>query len=120
MQNEGVQLIVTKLEELIRVAGGTVENLYPYAIKQAMMAGYLSLFGIIIAIVLFIIMFKILSSSQPKYSDGGYPTPQGVGMVVVGVVGLFTLIISTLGNITVLALFNPEFYAVRLLMNLIK
>jgi hypothetical protein len=119
MNTESVVLVVSKLEELIVGVGGKIEAVYPYLVKQALIAGYLSLFGICLGVVFILSALTILFSNKPKFQDD-YPTGYGVAIMGFVFMGLVFLIASTVGNITFIAIFNPDFYAIKLLMGMLR
>jgi len=121
MNTESVALVVSKVEELIRAAGGKVEAFYPYLVRQALIAGYFSLFGMCLAMICILSIFAVLLSGKSTY-DERYSAFTGWGFTAIGfgVIAFISLLCATGGSVTFLAVFNPNFYAVKLLMGLAK
>lgn len=121
MDTSNVQLIVTKIEELIKAAGGKIEGFYPYVVKQAIIAGWVNLIGLCFSLVCWVVFFIRMTSSKPKVDgNNDCPNREGVLCIVWGVLGLFSSLASTFNSINLLALFNPNFYAVKILLNMVR
>jgi len=119
MDTASVSLILSKLEEVVKAAGGKVEAFYPYLVKQALLVGYLCAVGIGIAIVSLIVGIYFAVKSYDKMKDYVVPGYVAVAMVC-GFIFLISIIASTSGPISFLAIFNPEYYATKLLFNIFK
>jgi hypothetical protein len=118
MNSESVGLIVAKLEQLITVAAGKVEAVYPVIRQQALIAGYLSLFGVCLAIVAFVTGLALVLTKGNV--DDDHLTVKGVFVIVSFATSLISIMASTAGDVTFLAIINPDFYAIKLLLKMIQ
>ena len=119
METKTIELVLSKVEELIQAAGGGVEKIFPYFIKQAQILGVITL--IVFCVFLFCLM-KVLKNvgSDKIFFEDGDPTKTFNLTLSYGIIGFFCLISSTIGTITPFALFNPNLYAIQMLINFIK
>lgn len=114
MNPESVQLIVTKLEELIRAANGKVEGIFPYYVKQATICGWASFIALCLSFVFFVTALALFTTKNCFTSNE--IKPKGVFAIACAVLFFISITASASGTVTPFAILNPEIYAIKLLL----
>lgn len=117
-----IQLIIGKIEELIRVAGGKVELFYPYVLRQQYVVAIKMFMCMVISLFIALIGIK-WGLKEGKWNKWGeaedLKTRIGVIFLSVGgsllVIFTFAFVYDFLPR-----LLNPHFYAVKDLLELGK
>ena len=123
-----MEVFAEKLSEAVKVMaeklGVAVEKLYPILIRQAYVEGYISLawvifgiLGIMICGYLFWKSFKSLTTDNNVNDDDARVFVLSISAFIV-IVSIAAVIIN-IGN-AIRALANPEWYAIKMILNLIK
>ena len=118
--HENVVLVVEKLEELAKAIGIGVKVLWPYLVKQQYVWGAKGMFWVVLSIMWFIGL-KIALPKLAKYGkandwDGAW-IPTTI-VLILGTIAFGLLFFNGISNM--LRLFNPEYYAFRSVMAMLK
>lgn len=130
MDTNTVQVVTefgNKLDSYVSVlatkAGMAAEHFYPVLIRQQVIEGWSSIILALIGLVGCVLAFSLLSKSLTK--DPGDMTPKRIFSAICGAIFGIILFLITFINIGGLAtsvakINNPEFYAVRYLVQMVK
>ena len=114
MPGENVKLILEKLDELIRAAGGLGEQAWPLLVHQQLIYGYTALCVLMVSI-----LTSLLSRKKLKESLNVDEVNAGaiicIVAIIFGIISLIVLLLAGIGNIL-----NPEYHAIKELMSLIN
>ena len=112
--NQSVQLIVSKIEELIVAVGGKVEAFYPYVVRQVVGEGVLYLVGLVISII--VLVLGIRMGIKGEWED----CAQGISGLVLTVMGSITTIVLLMAVMCegILQIINPHYYAIQRILEI--
>lgn len=105
------------LEVLATKLGITIEQIYPYFIKQQIIEGYIFFFMVALCSIISIIIIK-LNYHKADFDD---PNKHAI-FTIIGLIALgMTTIVIVCGTSTMLSgILNPEYNAIREMLNFIK
>ena len=105
-----IQLIVSKMEELIQATGGKIEIFYPYVVKQIMTEGIICVGSLIMSIILCRVVLWLYKK---------YPNILDImeGLLVFSVILIIICILLSI-CIGLPQLINPHYYAVKRILEL--
>jgi len=112
MDSLSTQLVLDKLTELIQAAGGLGEQVWPYLIRQALVEGWCMAGGFVFTLFGAIVFFIL--AMLDDFDSPAFVVPLvvfGLALVIMGVVfpceGLPRIL-------------NPEYYAIRDLLYIVR
>ena len=114
---KSVELIVSKIEELIQAVGGGIKIYYPYVVRQQIIEGLSWLLGMIMCSIILWCGTKILI--QPTSPDKEWKDIIGGALILIGIIIFFLLLITFLTD-GIGRLLNPHYFAVRDILSMVK
>jgi hypothetical protein len=116
-----VALIVSKIEQLIVAVGGKVEAFYPIVKKQVIIEGWMALIGLCASLLLVIFNFGKCFAKGSWDEDGSPKDAVVMVSAALLIVGAASSIVFLIVNTQyVLAILNPDYYAVQRIVELGK
>jgi hypothetical protein len=118
MNEKTIAEITQYLDTLIERAGGTIETIWPYLIKQAYIEFAISLFCFIVfttGTILCLALFTKIDGSS--YADEALKITAMVAALLLAIFAICALIGVMLTSAGAL---NPEYYAIKELLSVIK
>lgn len=109
--SESVQLIVTKIEELIIATGGKIQAYYPYVVKQQIIGAVANLIALLLSIGLVFLGIGLVR----RVDDWSGPQVKSVIALLLSVFGIFLLSLTLVQFSTegIGQLLNPHYFAVQ-------
>jgi len=111
--NETITILVNKVDELVRLAGGKIEGFFPYAVVQQGLIGWICILWtvacvIIVGVCVLIVMRGFKADDPDVYMTG---TIFGIIFILVGV---------TIFSFGFTRIINTEYHAVRCVIDMLS
>jgi len=125
--NFAVEQVSEKLEKLITAAGGQIEKAWPYLVKQSVIEGWVALITMIFIIIVFacvgLFVFKHWDPEW-KLDNKGYSITgsdhEGYWVISLTIIGFIAFLSIIFGIEAVSKILNPEYYAIKDLLSILK
>lgn len=108
--NESIQLIVSKIEELIVAVGGRVQSYYPYVVKQQIIQGIISIMLLVVSIIFLIIGLTL--GHKIKWEETHFHFGEAIVLTIIGGVGTFIFFVYAFVE-GIPRLLNTHYFAVQ-------
>lgn len=127
-----MEVFAEKLSEAVKVMadklGVAAEKLYPILIKQAYVEGYINLFYaimcLLLALVVILIVKHLLKKRNMYKQTNKYNSEDDTyayGALFASFIATILIVITAgCANWAVRALYNPEWYAIKMILDLVK
>ena len=112
-----IQLIVSKIEELIIASGGKIQAFYPYVVKQQMIIGATWLVGIVLTVIFASLGIRwVVWGKWDCDEPADAKTVIGIVFCFLAVVGMLVVLISCTEGLG--RLINPHYWAVQAIFDM--
>ncbi len=114
-----MEKVAEVLQSIAAQLGTTVENLWPYIVRQQIIEGWSGIITISILYLIFLVVFLAI-----RKKDGGVcgnnPNAYGVVKIVLGILtAILTLTTLCCIHVLISKIINPEYGALKDLMNMV-